>query len=481
MSSTPRRPRPARGAPASARAAGSGGPARRAGKPGTQSGTSSGAGRRSGTSSGSGSSAGRRSGAPPSATSAAAPARGTARRTGPSSASARRVAVDALDRIDQEGAYANLALPAVLGRSGLDARDRRFVTGLVYGTTRMRRACDYLVDRYLAQPPTGRARNVLRVGAYQVAFAGVPARAAVSETVAVAPRSLRGLVNAVLRKVAVDPVTWPSDAVRLSVPDWMLDALAADLGPDVARAAVEAMNAPAEVTERTDGYVQDLASQQVAAAVGAGPGDLVLDLCAAPGGKATALAATGATVIAGDHRLRRAHLVAGNAERTGVADRVATVVADAARPPLRPGRADHVLVDAPCSGLGTLRRRPDLRWRAEAGSVERLAALQRTLVAAAADLVRPGGTLTYSVCTLTAAESTGVDAWLAAERPDLVATPPVGDDAPGAGWAPWGRGAILLPQEAGTDGMCLFRYRRAGGGTPPAPGGKTGGPQTDDA
>ncbi len=217
-------------------------------------------------------------------------------RVGPAGGGRRRV-----DRIDAaEGAYANLALPAVLGRSGLDARDRRFVTELVYGTTRMRRACDYLVDRYLAQPPTGRARNVLRVGAYQVAFAGVPAHAAVSETVAIAPKSVRGLTNAVLRKVAADPVAWPSDAVRLSVPDWVLAALTADLGPDLALAALEAMNAPAEVTERPDGYVQDLASQQVAAAVGAGPGDLVLDLCAAPGGKATALAAAGATVIAGD-------------------------------------------------------------------------------------------------------------------------------------------------------------------------------------
>jgi 16S rRNA (cytosine967-C5)-methyltransferase len=390
---------------------------------------------------------------------AAAGSTATAGRSAPGGeASARRVALDVLDRIDGEGAYANLALPAALERSGLDARDRRFVTDLVYGTTRMRRACDFLVDRYLAQPPAGRARNVLRLGAYQVAFAGVPAHAAVSETVAVAPKALRGLVNAVLRKVAADPVVWPGDAVRLSVPDWVLSRLVTDLGRDDALAALAAMNEPAEVAERPDGYVQDPASQQVAASVGAGPGDLVVDLCAAPGGKATALAATGAAVVAADHRLRRARLVARNAERTAVAGRLAVVVADAARPPLRPALADHVLVDAPCSGLGTLRRRPDLRWRVEPESVERLATLQRALVAAAADLVRPGGTLTYSVCTLTTAESTGVDAWLAAERPDLEPLPAPGSDR--GDWAPWGRGAILLPQTAGTDGMCLFRYRR---------------------
>jgi 16S rRNA (cytosine967-C5)-methyltransferase len=390
----------------------------------------------------------------------------SARSGGPPSA--RRVALDVLDRIDAEGAYANLALPPALERSGLDPRDRRFVTELVYGTTRMRRACDFLVDRYLAQPPTGRARNTLRLGAYQVAFAGVPAHAAVSETVAVAPKSVRGLVNAVLRKVATDKVHWPDDAVRLSVPDWVLERLTADLGVDDALAALEAMNEPAEVTERADGYVQDLASQQVAAAVDAGPGDLVIDLCAAPGGKATALAAAGAMVVAGDVRPPRARLVAGNAERVGVADRVATVAADAAHPPFRPGVADRVLVDAPCSGLGTLRRRADLRWRTEAASVERLAELQRTLVGTAAELVAPGGMLVYSVCTLTAAESTGVDAWLAAERPEFepVALPgamgsDAGDAAGAAPWAPWGRGGILLPQAAGTDGMCLFRYRRA--------------------
>jgi 16S rRNA (cytosine967-C5)-methyltransferase len=117
---------------------------------------------------------------------------------------------------------------------------------------------------------------------------------------------------------------------------------------------------------------------------------------------------------------------------------------------------DRVLVDAPCSGLGTLRRRADLRWRVDEATVERLAQLQRELVLASADLVRPGGTLVYSVCTLTRAESIDVDAALATERPDLEPL-----DPPGGLWAPWGRGAILLPQTGGTDGMCLFRYRRA--------------------
>jgi 16S rRNA (cytosine967-C5)-methyltransferase len=369
---------------------------------------------------------------------------------------ARAVALDALDRVDAGGAYANLVLSGVLERSGLGDADRRFATDLVYGTTRLRRACDYLVDRFLARPVDGRVRNALRMGAYQLAFAGVPPHAAVGETVAVAPRPARGLVNAVLRRVAEAPVTWPDDATRLSVPDWLLAELTAALGRDRALAAVAGMNEPATVTERTDGYVQDPASQEVAVAVGAGPGDRVLDLCAAPGGKATALAATGASVVAADSRPARARLVAGNATRVGVADRVAVLAADGTRPPWRAGAFDRVLVDAPCTGLGTLRRRPDLRWRVEPDAVERLADLQRRLVLAAADLVRPGGTLVYSVCTLTTAETTGVDCRLAAERPDVVPA-----DPPGAPWEPWGRGAALLPQTAGTDGMCLFRYMRA--------------------
>ena len=284
----------------------------------------------------------------------------------------------------------------------------------------------------------------------------MPPHAAVGETVEVAPRPARGLVNAVLRRVAAAPTTWPDEATRLSVPDWVLGELRSSLGDERAVAALSAMNEPATVSTRDDGYVQDPASQQVAAAVGASAGERVLDMCAAPGGKATALAAAGARVVAADARPGRAALVVDNAARTGT-EGVAVVVADGTRPPWRSGSFDRVLVDAPCSGLGTLRRRADLRWRVEPASVERLAALQRGLLAAAADLVRPGGLVVFSVCTLTVGESTGVDAWLADERPDLA---PV--DPPDAPWAPWGRGAILLPQAAGTDGMCLFRYRRDG-------------------
>jgi 16S rRNA (cytosine967-C5)-methyltransferase len=367
--------------------------------------------------------------------------------------SARAVALEALDRIDPGGAYANLVLPELLARTGLSDRDRRFATELVYGTTRMRRACDHLVDRFLISDVEPGVRNLLRLGAYQLHHLAMAPHAAVGETVEVAPRKVRGLVNAVLRRVATSPVDWPDDATRLSYPDWVVERLRSDLGEADALAALEIMDEAPPVTERADGYVQDLASQWVAESVGAQPGERVLDLCAAPGGKALVLAGAGARVVAADRRAGRLGLVRSNAERFG--QHLDLVAADASAPPLAAGCADRVLVDAPCSGLGTLRRRPDARWRVDVAAIDRLAALQTSMVDAAVELLRPGGTLVYSVCTLTDAESLGVDEHLAAARPDLEALPP-----PGEPWVPHGRGARLLPQAAGTDGMCLLRLRR---------------------
>ena len=371
---------------------------------------------------------------------------------------ARRVAVDAVVRID-EGAYANLVLPPLLERSGLDRRDRAFVTELVYGSTRMRRSCDWLVDRLVDQPLEPEVRAVLRLGAYQLAFLGTPPHASVSATVDVAPKRARGLVNAVLRRLAREPAPhWPDPATRLSYPDWMVLRLAADLGAETAQAALEQMNVAPPVTERADGYVQDEASQEVAAYVGAAAGERIADVCSAPGGMATAMASAGpALVVAADVSPTRARLVAENVDRLGAAS-VAVVVADASVPPLRPGAFDRVLLDAPCSGLGVLRRRPDARWRVQPGDVDRLAALQRRLLDGAASLVRPGGLLVYSVCTLTLAETVEVDRWLASAHPELV---PV--DPPGAPWTPLGRGARLLPQDAGTDGMFVVGLRRPDG------------------
>ena len=363
--------------------------------------------------------------------------------------SARQLAYDALLRIDHDGAYANLVLPALLARSGLAERDRGFVTELVYGTTRMRRACDVAADRFLAREPPDELRTLLRLGVYQLRYLAMAPHAAVSETVSLASPRFRPVVNAVLRKVATagEPV-WADDASRLSYPDWIVRCVTEQLGVTDGLAALERMNTPPSVTTRDDGYVQDLSSQWVADLVEAQPGDRVLDLCAAPGGKATRLAGTGAFVVAADLQPHRARLIAANAQRLALSN-VAPIAADGCAPPFRPGSFDRVLLDAPCTGLGALRRRPDARWRITEHDIVQLATLQGTLLAQARELVRPGGVLVYSVCTLTDAESFDLDdgSWSAMPPPD-------------GPWRPTARGARLLPQDADTDGMSIIRWRR---------------------
>jgi len=378
---------------------------------------------------------------------------------------ARRAAIEALVRIDEGGAYANLVVPALLDRRRMSPEDRHLVTELAYGATRQRRALDHLVDGFLLRPVDGPTRAALRVGAYQLAMLRVPAHAAVFATVEAISGPARKLVNAVLRRLAErlaqGPPAWPDEATRLSYPDWLVARLDDALGPADAHAALEAMNLPARVTERDDGYIQDRASQWVAELVDARPDQRVADLCAAPGGKATLLAERGAAVVAVDHSRARAGLVAANRRRLDLGgDRLAVVVADGCRPPLRAGSFERVLVDAPCSGLGALGRRPDARWRIEASAAARLARLQLELLAAAAELLAPGGVLVYSVCTLDRAETLEVDEALAASHPDLAALP-----APAAPWRPLGRGGLLLPQEAATDGMYVLRVQRTDPGS----------------
>lgn len=371
----------------------------------------------------------------------------------------RRVAIAAIVRIDEGGAYANVLLPQLLAESDLDRRDRGFVTELVYGSTRMRRRLDHLVDRFLLDPPPPAARAALRIGAHQLLHLDTPPHAAVSATVSAAPKRFRGLVNAVLRKVGraiENGVAFPSTAIELSYPDWIVERLGADLGPTDADRALRAMNRAAEVHRREDGYVQDPSSQLVADAVPAAEGDLVLDLCAAPGGKSTAIARRGARVVACDRHRARIGLIVANRQRLDQSD-LDVVRADATAPPFAPATFDAVLLDAPCSGLGALRRRPDARWRITPTAVDDLAALQTRMVAAAAPLVRPGGVLVYSVCTVTVVESDGVVTGSAESlrRLGFRPLPP-----PGPEWKPTEAGAaILLPGED-HDGMAMARWTR---------------------
>jgi 16S rRNA (cytosine967-C5)-methyltransferase len=425
---------------------------------------------------------------------------------------ARVVAIDALIRVEG-GAYAHVALPAMLGATPLSQRDRAFATDLVYGTVRAERRIDDLLDRVLARPlhrldPPVRA--ALRLGAYQL-LQGYPPHAAVGETVeALGSRSPRakGFANANLRSLTRLGPPWPvpeEPAVALSYPDWLVARLTAALGAHDARAALEAMNQPAAVTLRPNVRVatfdslatelrdagvevergtlvadalivrgigdparlpavatglatpQDQGSQAVVAALAPAPGERIADLAAAPGGKATAIGErVGPTgcVVALDLDAGRTRLVAEATARLSL-PWVHTAVADARRPPLRGDCFDRVLLDAPCSGTGVLRRRPDARWRLTPEVIDECAALQRELLLAAAPLVRPGGLLAYSVCTLTPEETIALDRFAEEHLADFTADAP-----PGRPWRVHGRGALLLPQERGTDGMYLLLLRR---------------------
>jgi 16S rRNA (cytosine967-C5)-methyltransferase len=358
----------------------------------------------------------------------------------------RALAWDALCRIDHDGAYANLIVPKLLADVKMDTRDRGLVTELVYGTTRMRRACDHLIDRFVMRDPDPEIRSLLRLGAYQLAFADVKPHAAVAATVEVAPKAVRGFVNAILRRVADAPVEFPDTATELSYPDWIVKRLRAELGDEDAYEAMVKMNQAPTVHERDDGYRQDLGSQWVADLVGAKVGERVIDLCAAPGGKISRMASFGADAIGADLQLHRARLMHYNVRNTIGGAKV--VVSDGRAAPFADATFDRVLVDAPCSGLGALRRRPDARWRIQESDIGNLATLQRELLNEAWRLVRPGGVVVWSVCTVTAAESIDHD------DPSWTALP-----APEAPWQPFGRGGRLMPHDADTDAMTIIRWQ----------------------
>ena len=261
---------------------------------------------------------------------------------------ARQLALDALDRIERDGAYANLLLPELLQRSSLEARDRHFATELVYGTTRMKRACDFLVDRFVARELDLRVRNALRLGAYQLHFlADAPARRGGGDGGDRAegrPRpGERGPPPGRRRRRSTGPTTRPASAIPTGSSIGSSATSAARTIVDV----LERMNQAPPVTERADGYVQDLASQWVAEAVGAQPGERVADLCAAPGRQGDG--ARGDRRHGGRRRHPQGPRRSDPLQRPGPARSSPPTPLDR---PCDRGSFDRVLVDAPCSGLG---------------------------------------------------------------------------------------------------------------------------------
>jgi 16S rRNA (cytosine967-C5)-methyltransferase len=356
---------------------------------------------------------------------------------------ARRAAYEVVLRVFEEEAYADRVLRSVA--RDLDSRDRALAQRLAFGTVQRVRTLDHAIDQ-LGRRPTRKldppVRAALRLGAYQLGFTDVAVHAAVNETVELvrAARLERAVPfsNAVMRRLSEGlpallaglPQDTPSAAaLKHSYPDWVAELWWEALGPEQTLALMAAQNEPPErvvrLNRRKAGHVdgrpdpdlpdalhidrvdeealaagliwpQSRGSQLAGLAVGAQPGERTLDLCAAPGGKATQLAGE---VVAVELHPGRARELEENCRLLG-ADNVTVINADATQLPMELTGFDRVLVDAPCSGLGVLASRPDLRWRAQP-----LPDLQRDLLRVAAERVKPGGTIVYSVCTINPAET----------------------------------------------------------------------------
>src|SRR5579875_1849740 len=391
---------------------------------------------------------------------------------------ARKIAFDALLRVESESAYASELLHAALTPEVKPA-DAALATELTLGVLRWRRSLDFLLERQLKKPlakldlPVALA---LRIGLYQLRFLEkIPARAAVNESVELVKRarqsSAAALVNAVLRRAARDakgPLEKlvPHDlpvaerlGVLLSHPTWLVERWLARFGEPATAALLEANNRAPRMTfalgdpahresiveelesgslartrafQRGDISIQDEASQAVPRLLGVRPGDRVLDVCSAPGGKTAALARAATPrglVIAGElheHRLRsmREHLqrlriatrqfqeeiTPGQATemfRTG-SPRVQLVALDASQPLPFSAQFDRILVDAPCSGTGTLARHPEIRWRLRPEQLEEFHFLQVKLLRNALAQLAPGGRLVYSTCSMEPEENESV-------------------------------------------------------------------------
>jgi 16S rRNA (cytosine967-C5)-methyltransferase len=421
---------------------------------------------------------------------------------------ARALAFAAIRRVTEQGGYSNLAIPAGLNRSELDAQDRGFASELAYGTLRRLLTLDWVIARAASRPPdrmSAGALTAIRLGAYQLLFMRVPDHAAVSESVALVSARERGFVNAVLRRIARQRPALPqgeSDeevAVRTGMSAWAIGELRRLLGAD-AEVAAAALAARADLSLRANrcvrsvsdleqdllaaghhprrgsvhpdtllldggdpeglpGFaqgwfaVQDQASAFVVGAVDPQRGERILDLCAGPGGKLAhmaCLAGDDGLVVGGDVHPSRASAAAATIRRLHV--RAGILVQDARAPAVR-GGFDRVLVDAPCSGLGSARRRPELLWRAERTALSGLARLQVAIAAAAADCLRPGGRLIYSVCTFPRAETDTACGALLASRPDLEPVRIQGPDGAAERVRLW-------PHLHGSDAMFVAAFRR---------------------
>ena len=358
----------------------------------------------------------------------------------------RKLAATALEDILQRGVALDQFIEGDAAIAGLDSRDRGFLMALVLTALRRKGEADAVIDKFLDKPlprKSGNARMLLLLGATQLLFLDVPAHAAIDSAVHLArldPHATHfsGLVNAVLRKIAAGGklLLQTVDAARVNTPEWLRSRWRQAYGKVEAKAiaAAHGLEPPLDISVKADaerwaewlhgevlptgsirlppghgavdqlpGYdkgewwVQDAAAAMPVLLFGSLSGKSALDLCAAPGGKTLQMCAAGATVTAVDASPQRLQRLGENLKRTRQQSEI--IVSDIMRLKL-PHQFDAVLLDAPCSATGTIRRHPDLPYLKSAGQIGELADLQRTMLARCASFVQPGGMLVYCTCSL---------------------------------------------------------------------------------
>jgi 16S rRNA (cytosine967-C5)-methyltransferase len=419
--------------------------------------------------------------------------------------SARRVALDVLDRVASQQQPFDDTFAGHPALASLSPRDRAFARLMVITALRRLGQIDAVVERFVASPPRSMTIvNLLRLGAAQLLFLNTPAHAAVAETVALCAHrhsSVTGFANAVLRRIARDgkAVLEHQDAARMNTPDWLWQSWCDAYGEASAReiATVHLGDPPLDLTvrdrvdrwagrldatkvfdhsvrravggaiEQLPGYdegawwVQDAAAALPVRLLGNLAGRKVIDLCAAPGGKTAQLCAKGAEVTAVELSPKRSERLRGNLERLRLDAEI--VVGDALewRPP---APVEAVLLDAPCTATGTIRRHPDIAWHKSPNDVAKMAVLQGRLLAAAVEMTLPGGVVVYASCSLQPEEGADVIA-RAIENLPIERLPVEHPDLDGRAVDITAEGDIRtlpchLAQQGGIDGFYVARLRR---------------------
>lgn len=431
---------------------------------------------------------------------------------------ARALALQILNRTDSQGQYTNLALDAALKRSNLSAPDKALVTVLVYGVTERRITLDYIADALASRPMEtldGTVRNLLRMGLYQLCFLDrVPAHAAINETVSLVPRRARGFVNAVLREYTRrgQEVTLPDRqndlyrflSVTYSLPVPLCKKLTGIFGAVRAEALMEAFGHTPPITLRAntlkitpdalcgqlcalgyrvqasealpsalvamdfipsgspqieDGlcFVQDLASQICVEALGAVPGESVIDTCACPGSKTFGTAIrmqNKGKIFAYDLHQSKLSLIEKGAERLGISIIEARERDARDHDPSLCGIADRVLCDVPCSGFGVLGKKPEIRYK-DLSDAAALPDIQLAILQNCCRYVKSGGVLVYSTCTIFPEENEQNVARFLALHPEFVP-----EDFAAGPIASKGGMLTLTPDEHGTDGFFIAKLRK---------------------